>query len=140
MNIFNIFFMLNNFWWIIGSFFEFKELISENSIKCNWKKFKYSVQQICCGKSSYSRIQYCVYNQLIFWFRVCQLQVMHYRKLFRLYSAQWKVRIEHYLNCSNYALFSDWFSDIQSMWSEPNWYQIGNKACCILKVINFYLE
>ena len=30
--------MLNNFWWITESFLEFKELISENNIKCNWKK------------------------------------------------------------------------------------------------------
>ena len=29
--------MLNNFWWITESILEFKELISENSIKCNWK-------------------------------------------------------------------------------------------------------
>ena len=30
--------MFNNFWWIADSVLEFKELISENSIKCNWKK------------------------------------------------------------------------------------------------------
>ena len=30
--------MLNNFWWITESVLEFKELISENSIKCNRKK------------------------------------------------------------------------------------------------------
>ena len=113
--------MLNNFWWITESVLEFKELIRENSIKCNWKKFKYSIQQICCRKSSYARIWYCVYSQLIFWFRLCQLQVMHYRKLFRLYSEKWKLRIVQYLNCSNYVSFSLW-----------DRHQIGNKACCIL--------
>ena len=103
--------MLSNFWWIKESFLKFKELISENSIKCNWKKFKYSVQQICCKKSSYPRISYCVYSQLIFWFKLCQLQVMYYRKLFILYSGKWKLCIVQYLNCSNYVSFSQWNRD-----------------------------
>ena len=29
--------MLNNFWWITESVLEFKELVSENGIKYNWK-------------------------------------------------------------------------------------------------------
>ena len=29
--------MLNNFWWITESALEFKELVSENGIKYNWK-------------------------------------------------------------------------------------------------------
>ena len=76
-NIFNVVFTLDNFWWITERFLEFKKLISENSIKCNWKNVKYSVQQSCGGKIFYARIQYCVYNQLIFWFRLCHLLVMH---------------------------------------------------------------
>ena len=101
----------------------------ENSIKCNWKSFKHSIHQICCRKSSYARILYFVYSQLIFWFRLCQLQVMHYRKLFWLYWGKWKLHIVQYLNCSNYVSFSPW-----------DWHQIGNKACCILKVSKFYIE
>ena len=38
------------------SVLEFKGLISENSIKCNRKNFKYSIQQVCCRRSSYAVI------------------------------------------------------------------------------------
>ena len=80
--------MLSNFWGITEGFLEFKGLIGGNSIKCNWKNFKYSVQQIGWGKSSYVRMQYCVYNQLIFWLRLSQLQVIYYKTLFRLWSGK----------------------------------------------------
>ena len=67
LNIFNIFFMLNNIWWITKNFLEFKGLISDCNIKCNWKEF----------------------SKLIFYFRPCQLQVMCLKRLFRLYSEKW---------------------------------------------------
>ena len=104
--------MSNKFWWITESVQEFKELLSKISIKCNWKKFKYIIQQIWCRKSSYTRISYCVCSQLIFWLRLCQLQGMHYRKLFRLYSEKnKKLRIAQYLNYGNYVSFSPWDRD-----------------------------
>ena len=51
---------------------------------------------------------YFVYSQLIFWFRLCQLQVMHYRYLFRFYPEKEKLRTVQFLNYSNYASFSPW--------------------------------
>ena len=44
----------------------------------------------------------------MFWFRLCQLQIMHYRKLFRLYWRKWKLQIVQYLNCCNYVSYSPW--------------------------------
>ena len=54
------------------------------------------------------------------------------RKLFRLYSGKEKPAYVQYLNYSNCF--------IQLMGSGSNWYQIGNKACYILKVCKFYIE
>ena len=53
------------------------------------------------------------------------------RKLFRLYSGK-KLRIVQYLNQNNCF--------IQLIGSGSNWYQIGNKACYILKVYKLYIE
>ena len=120
--------MFNNFWWIADSVLEFKELISENSIKCNWKKIKYSIQQICCRKSSNARILCCVYSQSIFWFRLCQ--IMHYRMLFRLHSGKWKLVIVQYLNCSNHVSFSRWDRDEIGI-------KLGTKHVVYLKLGSF---
>ena len=70
---------------------------------------------------------------MIVWFKQCQLQVIHYRKLCRLYSGKWKT--------AYFAIFKLYLlCFIQSMGSGPYWYQIGNKACCILKVSKFYAK
>ena len=43
--------MLNNFWWITDSVLEFKELISENSIKYNRKKFSTAFSKFAIEKA-----------------------------------------------------------------------------------------
>ena len=58
---------------------------------------------------------------------------MHYRKLFRLYSEKWKLRIVQYLNCSNYVLFSPWDRDQIGI-------KLGTKDVVYLKLASFTLN
>ena len=53
------------------------------------------------------------------------MQLMQYRKLFRLYSKKKSVLCSYCLNSTNL---------------KPYWYQIESKACYILKAITFYIK
>ena len=61
---------------------------------------------------------------------LCQLQVMHYRKLLRLYSGKWKLHIVQHLNCSDYVSFSPWYWDQIGM-------KLGTKHVLYLKLGSF---
>ena len=57
---------------------------------------------------------------------------MRYRNLYRLYSKKEKIA------CCAISKLSNCF--IHLIESGSNWYQIGSKACYILKVSKFYRE